>query len=349
MLDARPGRSRPGDTFVRAVGACLLAQATNDFATTVAARQWGADRAVEVLTKAAVSPATITGSGWADTLAATALADFVHSIGPQSAGSAILARCPSYTFSGKAGIKVPSVASAATGTSFVSEGNPIPVRQFSISSSVTLAPRTFATILTFDREIFQHSIPTIESLIRNKLAGDIGSALDGAMFDATSGDATRPAGLLVGISATAPAAAGDWAMVNDVATLDAAVAPVAANSEILFVASPKQARRLQRSAQLKNIEAFASSALADKTVIAIASNCLASATDPAPRFDISSEAALVMRDDPTALATVGTPNVVGAPAQSLWQGDKIGLRVRMEVSWGLTFSTGLAYMSAVNW
>jgi hypothetical protein len=89
--------------------------------------------------------------------------------------------------------------------------------------------------------------------------------------------------------------------------------------------------------------------LADKTVIAIARNCVVSAIDPAPRFEISDAATLVMRDDPTALGTVGSPNVVGAPAQSLWQGDKIGLKVRMEVSWALRSSTGLAYMSAVNW
>jgi hypothetical protein len=349
MLDGRPARGRPGDTFVRAAGACLLAQATNDFATTVAARQWGSDRAVEVLTKAAVSPATITGSGWVDSFAATALPDFLLNIGPVSAGSALLKRCLSLTFNGKAAIKVPSITTSASGASFVTEGNPIPVRQFSIASGVTLSPRTFATISTFDREIFQHSIPSIESLIRTALAEDVGLALDGALFDSTAGDATRPAGLLVGISATTPTAAGDFAMVTDAEILAAAVAPVAANSPVIFVASPKQAARMRLSAQLRDFELFASSALADKTVIAIASNCLVSAIDPAPRFDVSGEAALVLRDDPTALGTVGTPNVVGAPARSLFQADAISLRMRFEVSWALRSSTGLAYMSAVNW
>jgi len=56
-----------------------------------------------------------------------------------------------------------------------------------------------------------------------------------------------------------------------------------------------------------------------------------------------------MRDDPTAFGTVGSPNVTGAPARSLWQGDEIGLKVRMEVSWALRSASGLAYMTAVNW
>jgi hypothetical protein len=100
---------------------------------------------------------------------------------------------------------------------------------------------------------------------------------------------------------------------------------------------------------MRGVETFASSVLADKTIIAVASNCLVSALDPAPTFEVSNAATLVMRDDPTALGTVGTPNVVGAPARSLFQSDAIGIKVRMEVSWALRSSSGLAYMSAVNW
>jgi hypothetical protein len=41
--------------------------------------------------------------------------------------------------------------------------------------------------------------------------------------------------------------------------------------------------------------------------------------------------------------------ITNAPLTSLWQTDKIGLKVRMEVSWALCSATSLAFMNAVNW
>jgi hypothetical protein len=350
--DYSAARGRAGDLFVRGVAAALSAKAHGEFVEDSIRRHWDKDRHAEIdlVTRAATSPGTISGSGWLDSFAMTALGDFLLNIGGVSAGSAVLARCLNLQFNGAAAIRVPSITTSATGVGFVSEASPIPVRQYSIAAGVTLSPRVLATISVFNREIFEHSTPSIESLVRAVLAEDIGLQLDTCLFDATAGDTTRPGGLLNGISATTPTAAGDWAMLGDIEALSAAVAPVAGNSSILFVASPKQARRMQYSAQIKNIEGiYASSALADKTVIAIASNCLVSALDPAPRFEVRDGGLLVMRDDPVAFGTVASPNTVGAPAISPWQTDRIGLKVRMEVSWALRSSTGLAYMSAVNW
>jgi hypothetical protein len=56
-----------------------------------------------------------------------------------------------------------------------------------------------------------------------------------------------------------------------------------------------------------------------------------------------------METVPAQVGTVGSPNVVAAPLTSLWQPDKIGLKVRMEVSWALRSAAGLAFMNAVNW
>src|SRR5215471_16152394 len=128
--DARPG--------VRAIAAVLSAH--QDFIPDPIPRHWHEDHAVEMLTRAATSPAMITGPGWADSLAATALPDFLLNIGPASAGSTLLKRCLSLQFNGAAAIKVPNITTSATGTSFVQEANPISVRQFSIGTGVTLAP-----------------------------------------------------------------------------------------------------------------------------------------------------------------------------------------------------------------
>jgi hypothetical protein len=342
-------RGRPADILVRAACSSLIAAHLNDYPGEVAKRNWPDDKDVATLTRAAVVVADTATSGWASQLAQTATADFMLSIGPQSAGSALLKRAISLQFANNNAIKVPSITAASSGAAFVQEGNPAPAQQFSLSSGVTLSPRKFITLAVFTRDIFEHSIPTIESLVRSVLAEDVGLALDAAMFSSTAGDASRPAGLLVGLSPITPAAAGDWSMVTDVQLLAAAVAPVSANSPLLFVASPKQAARMKFSSQLKDVEVFSSSALADKTVLCIAANCLVSAIDPAPRFALSTEATVVMRDDPAQLAVVGTPNVVSAPARSLFQTDSISLKMAFEMSWALRSATGLALMNAVNW
>jgi len=189
---------------------------------------------------------------------------------------------------------------------FVQEAAPIPVRMFSVGAGVTLLPRTLATISVFTRDIFEHSTPSIEALVRATVTEDIGLAADTYAFDATAGDAIRPAGLLAGISATSPATASDWAMVGDVQTLAAAVAPVAGNAPIYFVASPKQAARMRYSAQIKNVEMFASSALADRTVIAIASSCLVSALDAQPRIEVRDDWSCAMIRQRSALSEAPT-------------------------------------------
>ena len=109
---------------------------------------------------------------------------------------------------GAAQIVVPTIVAAASNTSFVQEGAPIPVRQFSFTGP-TLTPRKFATITEFTYETFQHSKPTVEALIKAALTKSVGLALDAAMFSNTAGDAIRPPGLLFGVSALTPSAATD--------------------------------------------------------------------------------------------------------------------------------------------
>jgi hypothetical protein len=270
-------------------------------------------------------------------------------IGPQSAGSTLLRRGISLEFANNAAIKVPSVTSSAAVAAFVQEGNPVPVQQLAFASGVTLAPRKFMALTVFSREIFAHSIPSIEAIVRAVLSEAVGLALDQAMFSSTVGDATRPAGLLVGLSAIGAATAGDWAMVNDFESLAGAVAPVSANAPLIFVASPKQAARARFSSQLKDTEVLSSSALPDKEILCIASNCLVSAISPAPRFELSTEATVVMDTAPGQLGVAGTPATISAPARSLFQTDMISLRMSFEMSWALRSTTGLQFISAANW
>ena len=95
------------------------------------------------------------------------------------------------------------------------------------------------------------------------------------------GDATRPPGLMVGISALTPSANADHdqACTEDTVKLAASVRAVAGNGEVVFVASANQFERLYQRFGFP-YPVLNSNALPDKTVICIAANCIASATDP---------------------------------------------------------------------
>jgi hypothetical protein len=193
-------RSRSAEVLVRAVAAHAIAELQPSHVSTVVKQYWPEDRDTELITRAATTPATITGSGWASNLASTALADFIASMAPASAAAQLLELGLQLQFSRASAIMVPGMIADATKVGFVGESQPIPVQQFS-TAGVLLDPRSFKVITTFTAEIFQHSTPTIESLVRALLTESVGLALDAALLDPTAGDATRPPGLRYGIAA----------------------------------------------------------------------------------------------------------------------------------------------------
>ena len=78
-------------------------------------------------------------------LAHSVVAEVLQSLGPTSAGSQLLRQGLALTFDGAAQIKVPGITASANYATFVGEGQPIPVRQMSVSAGVTLEPRKFAS------------------------------------------------------------------------------------------------------------------------------------------------------------------------------------------------------------
>jgi hypothetical protein len=314
-------RSRGAQALVRTVAARAIAEFEQGHWSAMAQQRWSDDRDVELIIRAATSPATTTGGGWANSLASTALADFIASMGPAYAGAALLTLGLQLQFSRATAIMVPGMIAEANKVGFVGESQPIPVQQFS-TAGLLLDPRSFKVITTFTPEIFQHSTPTIESLVRAVLTESVGLALDAALLDATAGDANRPPGLRYGIAAL-PASTDSnksVAMAEDIGTLATAVAAVAGNTAIVFIAAPAQAVALRLWAPNSfRYAVMASSGLTSGVVMAIAPNTLASATDPVPRIDRATETTLHMDTSPSQFATAGTPNVVAAPMRVLLQ------------------------------
>lgn len=341
-------RHRASNTFVRAAVATLVASVTNGFPGHVAKATWPGDIDTAMLLRAATTPATTSSSTWAGSLASTAVSATFESMGGAFAGPQLLSQGLELQSDGANGIRAPGALSDANNANFVGEASPIPVKALGFDGPI-LSPRKFATIVTFSREIV--STPNVEAIVRTVLTESLGLSTDAALLSNSAGNTIRPPGLLLGIAPLTPSTATDPqdAMVADIKALVSAVAPIAGNGEVVLVAAADQAvaLRLRQSREVYPI--LASSVLTAGTIIAIAPNGLASAIDPVPRFEIASEGTLVMDDAAGPLSTVGTPNVVAAPAISLFQSDTIALRVVLQVSWGLRSQSAIAYMTGVAW
>ena len=104
-------------------------------------------------------------------------------------------------------------------------------------------------------------------------------------------------------------------MVDDITALAGSVSAVAGSGPIIIIASPRQAISLSLRTVDFPFQVLPSAGLADKTVLAIAGNALASALDPMPRLDVGSEGPIVMADDAGPISTSGA---IATPTRSLW-------------------------------
>jgi hypothetical protein len=354
-------RARPdgGQSFIRAATAELFRYARRGLPLPLdeVLGRFPAEQRREVehlITRGDVSPATTTGSGWADKLVQTAVADFLVNIGPSSAASTLLRRGLNFSFDGAGKVVVPDLVVDADSATFVAEGAPIPVRNFSFGSGKTLAPRAFKALIVFTREVFDYT--NAERQIRTALTETVGLALDKVVFGtAAEVSGVSPAGLLLGLSATTSSTTTPLAdaIREDLASLIGAVAAVGGNNPVVLVAAPPQAVALRLffgGNPNPPYEILASSALADQTVIAIATNCLCSVIDATLRFDVSDQAVLVMTDAGSEMvAATGGTSVIADPMRSMYQTDCLALRVKFGVNWALRNASGLAFMDDVSW
>jgi hypothetical protein len=215
---------RPSDAIIRAIAAECIAAAGGESPDAVLKERWPRDEvAKSFVTRASTTPTT---TATASALSTTATADMVLSIGPQSAGSALMAQGLMLNFDRSQTISVPNVLSSATFSNIVAEGNPIPVYEVRSGPSTLLTLQTIKGIAVFTREVLESN--NVEAITRQVLAESIGLSLDALMFTASAG------GLLNGIIAGTESSNADHAeaMLEDLATLLSAVAPVAAGFPI---------------------------------------------------------------------------------------------------------------------
>jgi hypothetical protein len=278
-----------------------------------------------LIQRAAVAPAMTTVAGWAAELLGTQnYAGALPLLAPRAAYSSLAARGLRLEFGDGIGIiRVPvRLASPLIGGDFVGESQPIPVRRLGLSATPVGPPKKLAVISHFSAELRDRSVPTIESVLRQAIADDTSQTLDARLLDDAAGTATRPAGLLNGVTPITPTSGGAGAaLAGDLGALAAAI-PAA--SDLVYVMNPAdRVRALTLAPGLSGVAIIDAPTLTAKTVIALDAADFASGEGDAPRFDLSEQATLHESDTPEPIGTPGSPNVVAAPSTSLWQQDLV--------------------------
>src|SRR4029077_7935828 len=316
--------------------------------------------------RAATAPATLTTVGWAAELAQTQYGEFFEALMPGGIYGPLAPRGFRATLGRYAQISMPTRAATPTvAGSFVAEGAPIPVRQAAFTA-VKLGLKKMAVIVSYTREIAEHSTPQIEAIIRQLIQDDTQVAVDTVLIDATAVSAIRPAGLRNGVSATTATAGGGFAaLVGDIKALIGVLAGANSLRAPVWIMNPVNAISIAltqnaggnfpfqaeiNSKQLQGFPVIISSTVPLGMVILLDAADFMSVTGDDPRFDVSDQATLHFEDTtPLQIGTAGAPPTVAAPVRSLFQTDSLALRMILPMNWAMRRTGVIAWTQAVTW
>ena len=192
-----------------------------------------------------------------------------------------------------------------------------------------------------------------ETVVETLLKEDIATSLDAAVFSNAAATSSKPAGILNGVAAlTATTGGGENALRGDLALVGGAVAAATGNGDgIAFIASPAYAIRFgtYKAVIGDTSNLWASLSVPDGTLIAVQTKAFVSAFGSTPRIRASKEATLHMDTAPVAIGTPATPNVVAAPASSMFQIDSIAVQAVLDVAYALRASGAVAWLQSATW
>jgi hypothetical protein len=344
-------RPNPALSIVRAAIATGMTRIDRSkSATEHAQRMWPFDQTAAILTRAATAPLSLAGTGLLEVVTAV-----LPALVPVSAAAKVFSAGLSLVWDGAGAIMIPNVTPPTGVSAFVAEGMPKPV-VMGATTGARLDPHKIAPIAVISSELFAQA--SIEQIMSRMLSEIAAVSLDTALFSNAPADATRPAGILNGITPLTASTNADLteAMFSDVVALGNAIAPVAGGSNIMFICSAGQAIALQ----LRTYGSFgtygefgsavvSSSALPNGTVIALAVNALVSIFG-VPSFETATQATLHLEGTtPLQIGTPGTPPVVAAPAQSLFQSALVAIKLLQPVTWALRSPQAVAVVVNTKW
>jgi hypothetical protein len=242
---------------------------------------WPRDVAAMGYERTASTPGSI--GGWPGAIAVTAVGNFIGSL-RDAAASVLIGRGQQIDLTGAAPMKLPH-GSVNPGAAWVGEGSVIPVTQGTIDATPSIEPHKLALIDVLTRESFEQSPAGSETWMETILKDSASAALDQSLFSNSAGSATRPPGLVAGITAlTASTGTGITAATSDFRALVDAIVAAGGGGEILFFMSRGRAIAAKSLLPALAPQIFGSAQIASGAMLAVAVSAFCSAFGPVPEF-----------------------------------------------------------------
>lgn len=338
--------SNQAKAFWRATTARVLGTALQENPEDIICRHWGSNESVLRLTRAATTPDTTTT---AQALAAIGTYGVLPILAPASAAAALDADCLQINFGNASTVVIPKINTAPV-AQWTAEGSASAMVQ-PVYSSIVVGPLKkilFGAAVTV--ELQQYAIETATSIVQTALTDAALIALDGAVLDNSAASASRPAGLLAGVSDLgATAGGGVAALVADLGKIAGAMntAKIASTGLILFMNGTDaiRARGLLSPTFSASYKIVATPAVAAGSIVGVAPRAIA-ASFGVPQVEISTDGLVHMADD--AHDNIDS-TAVSETVKSAWQAGLLLLKCRMRCQWASLQSGAVQLVSSVTW
>jgi HK97 family phage prohead protease len=353
----------PLDYWARAGAIALHAYCTRRSLEDVTKQGYPDDEQTAWYARAAQPGALTTFPTWAAELVQTKPLAFLEQRSPSRILTTLSGLGTTLPFDANGGIiRIPSTAATPSiAGSFVGEAQPIPVRRMGFTS-IELRRHKVGVITRYSREVAELSSPAIEPIVRSEIIRTTNIVLDTLLIDAVALSATRPAGLLNGVTPlTATAGGGYGAILGDIGKLTTPFYTVNAGASLAMLVNPAQRRALSMTPGPGNMgigwttELMSTFTVIESTVVPAGTVIVVEAEDfvsaiGAPEFMVSEEATLHIEDTtPANIGVAGAPAVLAGPVESMYQTNQLALRLVMPVTWAMRRTGMVQTMSSVNW
>lgn len=311
---------------------------------------YASDKLVNAIVERGNAPVgTTSASGFASQIAQNLVAEFLASLAPLSAASAIISQGLSVPMQRANQISLPGRTGApSTTVSWAGEESPVPVRSYTVNDDTVLSPRKFGFIVGISRELARRAGG--EGVVRQLLREDAAATLDGSFFNNTAGDATAHAGMLAGIAPLTGYGGGDrLAAEADLEALSDAVTS-GGSGQVAFVVSPKRAARIRiRLPDLNRELMFLPSlAVADTTIIAVDPPSWAHGFGDDFDIDAATDVTLHLSTVPLEIVSDTGPTTAD-PVRSFFQTASIAIRLLADVAFAPRRPSAAAWLTGATW
>ena len=197
-------------------------------------------------------------------------------------------------------------------------------------------------------ELAQVAVQPIEELFATLLRESANRSLDAALFAATAASASRPAGLINGLSTLTPTASGGAAaLAGDIMLLvDALTDAGAGDSPMLFTSPGRAARAKILAGGGLDVPIIGSSTIASTRIIAVDAAAFVFGFSNDVDIQVGHEATVhVESEAPQQIGVSGSPTL---PIRSFWQTNSIGVKLNLRISWALR-APAVAFIDSPTW